>query len=59
MSDKHYSIGKAIRETLDRGVLTGLERETHYVLKREAESMGEHPVAVYRERQRSRAFRSG
>jgi Phage capsid family len=41
MSDKPFapfSIGKAIREIVEKGILTGNERESHYQLEREAES---------------------
>ena len=38
MSDKPFCIGKALRETVERGILTGTERETHYQLERETES---------------------
>jgi hypothetical protein len=41
MPDKIFSIGKAIRELVDRGDLTGLEREIHYTLQRDFESMSE------------------
>ena len=42
MPDKIFAISKAIREMLGKGVLTGYQRECHYMLHREAESMGEH-----------------
>ena len=38
MPDKSFSISKAIREIVERGALTGVEREYHYTLEREAES---------------------
>lgn len=38
MSDKFFSISKGIREIIERGALTGVEREYHYTLEREAES---------------------
>lgn len=42
MPEKTYSFSKAVRELLNGGVLTGIEREAHYMLQREAESGGEH-----------------
>jgi hypothetical protein len=43
MTDKpSFSIGKAIRELLDHGNLTGVERATHYASQREFEGMPEH-----------------
>jgi hypothetical protein len=38
MSDKLFSLGKAIRETVETGALTGVERTVHFELEREAES---------------------
>jgi Phage capsid family len=38
MSDKLFSIGKAISEIVVRGDLTGVERMVHFELEREAES---------------------
>jgi hypothetical protein len=37
-----YSLSKAVRELLNGGNLTGVERNAHYMLQREAEGMGEH-----------------
>jgi hypothetical protein len=36
-NSKLYSIGKAFAEIVQRGALTGVERETHLALDREAE----------------------
>jgi hypothetical protein len=38
MPDKVFSISKGIREIIEHGGLTGVEREYHYTLEREAES---------------------
>jgi hypothetical protein len=38
MPDKPCSIGKAIREIIEHGGLTGIERTVHFELQREAES---------------------
>jgi hypothetical protein len=39
MSDNPFSIGKAIREIVQHGPLTGVERKVHFELQREAESV--------------------
>jgi hypothetical protein len=38
MSDKLFSLGKGIREIVESGALTGVERTVHFELEREAES---------------------
>ena len=39
MPERSYSLSKAIREALNDGKLTGLERDVHYTLQREAKAM--------------------
>jgi len=38
MSGKTFSIGKGVREIVETGALTGVERAVHFELQREAES---------------------